>query len=493
MAVSNDLGVIESFGVTEPLSIACATSRDESDSRSMLMYLDSAAPSESVEGWRNRWEALVDLETKVSDWLILECGVIPPDDSSLHAVCRVLTFGSFRLGIIRPNSDIDTLILIPSSVSRDRFFSEFVARVLSGDIDVSECVSVTDARVPIAKVKFRGLYLDILVASVPSVEILHAMDTIDDQLIFKVDEKCMKSMNGIRVADKILTLVPNPQIFREATRMIKFWAQQRGIYSNSVGYFGGVSWAMTVARVCQLFPFFSSKQIVERYFYTFSNWPWEENKPVLLCRPSASVAGVKDWNPAKYASDRSQVMPVVTPIFPSHNTTYNVTETQKTIMIDEIRRGKEMVQLISLGGAGWADLCAPVPFGSLFAGYLKLGVYAKSFDDLTKFKGLVESRIRSLVRCIELMGVFARPNPEFYIHDIAPTHSGQNSAPNSGSFYIGIDSPTAVDLNQAITQFINETMEKSIAEWIDNTSIDKADLKLEIGMTDHFPHTEIST
>jgi len=487
----------EVFGITEPITVSCATNRDIEETRKMMNYLDSVAPVESEEGLQERWEALIELEEKVTSWLSSSCGVRPPpkQGDNTYALCRVLTFGSFRLGIIRPSSDIDTLILIPSSVSRDRFFVEFISGVLANDQCVSECIPVTDARVPIAKVQYRGIFLDILVACVPATAIVAGMESVDDSLIFKVEEKCMKSMNGIRVADKILKLVPDPKTFREATRMIKYWAQQRSIYGNSVGYFGGVSWSMAVARVCQLYPNFSAKQIVERFFYTFASWSWEDNGPILLCHPQevkippalirqggvAVLSQFKDWNPAKYSSDRFQVMPVITPIFPSHNTTYNVTETHKTVMTDELRRGKELIQLMHLSGGevGWADLCSPLPIWELYFEFLELKISGKSAEIFSKFKGLVESRIRGLVRSIEQLEkrVALRPHPDIFLTDN-----------NAGSFFIGVSSESQVDLKPAIDQFISETLEKGLQapEW---TGVDvKSDIRLEILVTrDPFP------
>ena len=491
--------VQESFGITEPISLVCANSRDEADTQKMLAYLDSVAPAESEEGWRERWGVLIDLENKVSDWLINDCGVAPPSGVSenTHSICKVLTFGSFRLGIIRPSSDIDTLVLIPSSVSRDRFFNEFISVVLASDPEVAECLPVTDARVPIAKVEYRGIYLDILVASVPPSTIRSEMECPEDSLIFQVDEKCMKSMNGIRVADKILRLVPDPATFRQVTRMVKFWAQRRSIYGNSVGYFGGVSWSMAVARVCQLYPNMSAKQIVERFFYTFCNWPWEQNTPVMLCHPTEMrippslirqggvtvLSQFKDWNPSKYPSDRFQVMPVITPIFPSHNTTYNVTDTQKQIMMDELKRGKELIQLMSLSGGeiGWKGLCEPLPFWDLFDQYLELEIASSDSSLMSKFKGLVESRMRSLIKAIEQIEcarITVRPHPDFFL-----------SCAGRGSFFLGLrlESTGPVDMKPAISSFVSEAIEKALQppEWTDAT-IDA--IRLEIRVTsDPFP------
>ena len=491
---SIDESIPDTYGVTEAMSLACATAEDIIETDKMLSYLDEVAPAESEEGWLHRWEVLIDLEDKVRDWLIGDCGVTV---TSNHEVCKVLTFGSFRLGIIRPSSDIDTLVLIPSSVSRDRFFSEFITHILPLDPEVTECLPVTDARVPIAKVMFRGVYLDILVASVPADTIVPDMESVDDSLIFQVDEKCMKSMNGIRVADKILKLVPNPKTFREAARMIKFWAQARCIYSNSVGYFGGVSWSMAVARVCQLYPNFSAKQIVERFFYTYSSWPWDEHKPIVLCAPQemkippslirqqgpSVFSQFKDWNPQKYSSDRFQVMPVITPIFPSHNTTYNCTDSQKRVIVDELKRGKEIIQLMQLsnGEMGWNILCSKCPFFSLFNSFLELNIWASDEVILTKFKGLVESRIRSLIKNIEQQNpeISTRPHPDFFFSE---------SSRSMGSFFIGLSlyqtkSEQKISMKTAIDLFVSDTMEKSILapEWAE---INSNNIKLEIRVTD---------
>jgi poly(A) polymerase Pap1 len=50
-------------------------------------------------------------------------------------------------------------------------------------------------------------------------------DLKDDMLLKNLDPKCVRSLNGCRVTDEILRLVPNIDNFRLALRAIKLWAK----------------------------------------------------------------------------------------------------------------------------------------------------------------------------------------------------------------------------------------------------------------------------
>jgi len=54
-------------------------------------------------------------------------------------------------------------------------------------------------------------------------------DLRDDCLLKNLDQKCVRSLNGCRVTDEILRLVPNIENFRLALRTIKLWAKSKKV------------------------------------------------------------------------------------------------------------------------------------------------------------------------------------------------------------------------------------------------------------------------
>jgi len=99
---------------------------------------------------------------------------------------------------------------------------------------------VPDAYVPIIKMKLCGIEMDLLFARLSLTQVPEKMESLnDDNLLKNLDDKTVRSLNGCRVADHILALVPDAERFRDTLRLIKMWAKRRGIYSNVLGFFGG--------------------------------------------------------------------------------------------------------------------------------------------------------------------------------------------------------------------------------------------------------------
>lgn len=123
---------------------------------------------------------------------------------------------------------------------------------------------------------------------------------------------------------------------------------------------------MLVARVCQFYPNSAPSTLVNRFFKTFSNWIWPNSVigangcPVILkMMPSFDEIppyGFQVWDPRYNQLDKYHLMPIITPAYPQQNSTYNVSFSTRSIMIEEIKRGYDVCQEIFNNNLEWNAL-----------------------------------------------------------------------------------------------------------------------------------------
>jgi hypothetical protein len=53
------------------------------------------------------------------------------------------------------------------------------------------------------------------------------LDLTDDRILVGADERNARSLNGSRVTDSMLNLVPDVETFRDTLRAIKVWAKRQ--------------------------------------------------------------------------------------------------------------------------------------------------------------------------------------------------------------------------------------------------------------------------
>ena len=210
----------------------------------------------------------------------------------------------------------------------------------------------------------------------------------------------------------------------------------RGIYGNIVGFLGGISWALMVARVCQLYPNASKSMLVMKFFTTYSKWQWPN--PVCLKPIEEGPLGLPVWNPMANAQDRSHLMPVITPAYPSMNSTYNVSKSTFACMKAELERGSEIAQKIEKGTATFADFFAKTDFFLRYSNYFELVASAATDEAHRKWSGFVESRVRTFVQICERTPFVHTATP--YPRTFSRVEPATESAPESHatSLFVGL-------------------------------------------------------
>jgi poly(A) polymerase len=435
---------------------------------------------------------------------------VPPEVVELgRSRVSLRTFGSYRLGVHSPTADIDALLVAPLHCQRHDFFGTLCdnlrARV---GCDVGKIFAVPDAYTPVIKFELQGILFDLLFCSLdlaslpeavvaappdtssvsttitatnttnnnhnnsPKKEPLQTVSTKHTALqsgtyqtqptfcldllgpsslrfLQGLDEQSVRSLNGVRVNEILLLLVPDVNAFRMTLRAVKHWALQRGLYSNVLGYLGGVNWAILTAFVCQRYPNALPAVILSRFFLVFSNWRWPN--PILLTRIFEQGLNLPVWNPKLNVRDRQHRMPIITPAYPSMNSSYNVGEPQLTALTCEFQRGNALcLEAERLGHpVDYPTLFETSDFFYQWPHYIEVKMSALCSDEQQKWRAWCESRLRRLISSLQTLPQVAqlRPYPRFVEpHELRrqPTSSSADTATSSMTratsccFYVGV-------------------------------------------------------
>lgn len=109
------------------------------------------------------------------------------------------------------------------------FFADFPStlEMMSSPGTIEKMTPVPDAFVPIIKLEYSGISIDLIFARLIQPSIPLNLDLKNNDYLRGLDEKEVRSLNGTRVTDQILELVPQQKTFRLALRAIKLWAQRK--------------------------------------------------------------------------------------------------------------------------------------------------------------------------------------------------------------------------------------------------------------------------
>ncbi len=209
-----------------------------------------------------------------------------------------------------------------------------------------------------------------------------------------------------------------------------------------MGYLGGVSWAILVARVCQLYPNAPPNVLLQRFFRFYCLWKWPT--PVLLTHMvNDSPLGLPVWNAQLNPKDGYDLMPIITPAYPSINSTHNVSISTKRVLEAEFKRGLELMNEITSKPkdslALWKRALEPTDFFLLYANYLAVTAVAADAKDLLAWIGWVESKMRHLI-----LGL--AKTPDVRVHPYPYSFDSKTAEkPFAVTFYVGLE----LDLGQS--------------------------------------------
>ena len=417
-------------GITRPLSDQAPTQEEIKANEVMMHHLmelgeQGEALFETSDGDKEREVVKNKIETLVKSW-VSELGRKKGIDEALledGGGARLYIFGSQRLGVHNSSSDIDMLGVVPQHVSRDEFFSLFVP-ILGARSDVSLALPIPEAYTPVVKFHLNDQAVDMLVVTLAQPIVPKDLDILDAACLQGLDVQGMRCMNGPRVAESILKLVPNTSTYATALRVIKYWARQRGLYSNVLGFLGGVNFAIMVAFVCQRYPKATASALVKRFFNLFCQWHWPA--PVMLNAiddPRGMISTLLPvWNPKVDPKDRSHLMPIITPAYPAMNSAYNIGGPQFRLIVQEMQRAQTICYAAQdnndndaeAGRKLWVDLLTSSAreFFTRHPRYVQVDLIGRTTEQHRMWFGWCESRMRQLFLSLD------QP-PHVYAHPLA--------------------------------------------------------------------------
>jgi len=433
---SSTTDTTKQYGITSPISLAGPKPIDNELTSSLEDTLKDYGVFESQDEIQHRMVILGKLNKLALEWIVAtSLSKNMPESVAKTVGGKIFTFGSFRLGVHTKGADIDTLLVAPRHIERTDFFSSFY-EFLKEKEEITDLRAVEETFVPIIKMNFDGIEIDLLFARLALTTIPEDLDLLDELLLKNLDTRCVRSLNGCRVTDEILHLVPNIPNFRMTLRAIKLWAKNHSIYSNVLGFLGGVSWAMLVARICQLYPNAVAATLVQKFFLIYSKWDWPQ--PVLLRQmPTENKLSFQIWDPRTNPADRFHLMPIITPAYPQQNSTFNVSMSTRTVMEERFKHGFQTMDDIYSSKSAWKTLFTASNFFQKYKHYIVLSAFSDNKEHHFEWEGLVEAKIRILIVNLERNQFvkLAHVNPKSY----GPMAGVDDEAVNVTRWFIGLE------------------------------------------------------
>ena len=268
-----------------------------------------------------------------------------------------------------------------------------------------------------------------------------------------------RSINGVRLSQRILELIPCVEAFRLVLKAVKKWAIVSGVQSNVLGFLGGINWAILVAWICIHHPKCTDpSRLLYIFFSTFARWKWPE--PVMLeppcSEPPLGVIRLPSWDPDTNPRDGLHLMPILTATYPTMNSAYNVGIPQLRRIQDEMWRACFLLESTNFE---WAEIFHGCDFFSRHKNFIQIIMSAISEYDLMLWSRLCETKLRMLINELETEEVQPWPFAKFFERpDNHPVGSDPAEVRRETYFFVALrfaPGVVCVDLRSSMTNFLN--------------------------------------
>uniref|UniRef100_A0A7S4SMN9 polynucleotide adenylyltransferase n=1 Tax=Alexandrium monilatum TaxID=311494 RepID=A0A7S4SMN9_9DINO len=363
---------------------------------------------------------------------------------------QLLPLGAYHLGVMCPDDEVDVLFVVPLVIQ----LSNFTAMLRH------QLEQMADSQ-PIRTAPSDGLLTAPgLCFAMGGVDVTLLLAQRVPNLPLPTSQSIVPNTAGLlarEASERILSQTSKAKHFRHLLRFVRYWARQRGIFGSFIGFLGGMSWAICVARVCQSNPQLELAQLTACFFQVLSRWDWRQPvarlgsgaAPDTLALAAANSALTESGEGISPGQPNMTVMLPVEGVVPAAP---YLSETTAKFVHKELRRGYKMMQHMQISRplsndahpgnqSHWCDLYAPARFFNRHRHYLEFDFMATSPDVFVGWLTWGREQLKDLVHlfesnCSKL--VTLRPWPEFITFKDA-------SWPHACALFVGLHLNRSMD------------------------------------------------
>jgi poly(A) polymerase len=177
-------------------------------------------------------------------------------------------------------------------------------------------------------------------------------------------------------------------------------------------------------------------------------------------QPPPGVAPLPVWNPLN-PRDGRHLMPIITPAYPSMNSSYNVGVPQLRRIQIELNQADQLMDEICGGNANVRDLFLGNDFFQRHMHFLQVNILAANATDFLEWFRLCESRLRILIAGLESpeCGIEVFPFAKFFERNYSKSTKSDEDCKTESCFFMALRFAFGVenvDLRFCTSEFLHK-------------------------------------